>query len=138
MKTKAPAVKNQPGLATWILNSALLITIFFNSRISDPFNSPKFWILIMSAAILSGPILTKKVMLNLSNRKLYIFIKVIINIFIIFALISTLVSYEINTSIFGDNFRRNGFLTIISFVLIFLGAIKFINFQSKCYKNCIF
>jgi O-antigen ligase len=130
VKTQAPAVKNQPGLATWILNSALIITIFFNSRISDPFNSPKFWILIMSAAILSGPILTKKIILNLSNRKLYIFIKIIINIFIIFALISTIVSYDINTSIFGDNFRRNGVLTIISFVLIFLGAIKYINFQS--------
>lgn len=130
MKTQTPVVRKHSGVATWILNSTLLITIFFNSRISDPFNSPKFWILMLSAAIMSGPILTRKIPLNLSKRKIYIFIKIVVGIFIIFAFISTLSSYQISTSIFGDNFRRNGLLTIISFLIIFLGAIKFIKFQT--------
>lgn len=130
MKTQTLVVRKHSGVATWILNSTLLITIFFNSRISDPFNSPKFWILMLSAAIMSGPILTRKIPMNLSKRKIYIFIKIVVGIFIIFAFISTLSSYQISTSIFGDNFRRNGLLTIISFLIIFLGAIKFIKFQT--------
>ena len=83
----------------------------------------------MCAAILSGPILTKKFMLNQSERKIYILIKFAASLFLVFAFLSTLRSYNINSSIFGDNFRRNGFLTIISFVLIFFGAIKFIRLR---------
>ena len=129
MKTKTLGVNNKSEISTWLLNSSLLVTIIFNSRLSDPFNSPKFWALIMTTAILSGPVLTRRIILNQSDRKLYSIIKIVASLFLVFALLSTLKSYDIQTSIFGDNFRRNGFLTIIAFLLMFFGAIKFIRFR---------
>ncbi len=129
MKRQTAVSRNKSLIIKWLLNSSLVITIFFNSRISDPFNSPKFWILLMSAAILSGPILAQKIVFTESKQKLYNFIKFVSGIFIVFAILSTLRSYEINTAIFGDNFRRNGLLTMVSFLVIFLGAMKFMKFQ---------
>jgi tetratricopeptide (TPR) repeat protein len=120
-------VKTQ--ISTWLLNSSILITIYFVSRVSDPFNSPKFWVLIVCAAFLSGPILTKKIMLNQTHQKLYRVVKIVISLFIIFSIVSTFRSYDVQTSILGESFRRNGLLTMISFSLIFFGAIKFIRFQ---------
>ena len=96
---------------------------------TDPFNSPKFWVLIICAAALSGPILTRKIVLTQSDQKLYNFIKVVMCLFLSSALVSTLLSYDIETSVFGENFRRNGLLMIISFLLIFTGAIKFVRFH---------
>jgi O-antigen ligase len=129
VKRQTAVSRNKSLIIKWLLNSSLVITIFFNSRISDPFNSPKFWILLMSAAILSGPILAQKIVFTESKQKLYNFIKFVSGIFIVFAILSTLRSYEINTAIFGDNFRRNGLLTMVSFLVIFLGAMKFMKFQ---------
>jgi O-antigen ligase len=129
VKNQTSTLKHKSEISTWLFYSSLLITIYFNSKISDPFNSPKFWLLIVSAAFLSGPILTRKILLHQAHQKLYNFVKVAISLFIVSAIVSTFKSYDIQTSFLGENFRRNGLLTIISFSIVFFGAVKFIRFR---------
>jgi O-antigen ligase len=136
---KNSPVKFKSEITTWLFNSSFLITVYFNSRITDPFNSPKFWSLIICASVLCGPILTKKITLKQSDQKLYNLIRVVVYLFITSALVSTLLSYNIQASVFGENFRRNGLLTIISFLLMYIGAIKFVNFHeiSKLFNTVL-
>jgi hypothetical protein len=47
--------KSQNDKAVWWVGCFLfLVTIYFNSRTQDPFNAPKFWVLLLGAAWLSG------------------------------------------------------------------------------------
>ena len=38
----------------WILASLFVVTLYFQSTLADPFNSPKLWILLVFAAWLTG------------------------------------------------------------------------------------
>lgn len=129
MKSSSHSVKHKSEISGWIFNSSLLVTICLFSPITDPFNSPKSWVLMICAAVLSGPILTRKITLHQSDKKLFAFLKIVLLLFLVSSLVSTLLSYDIQTSIFGENFRRNGFLTIISFLAIFYSSLKFVSSQ---------
>ncbi|MGA1670315.1 MAG: hypothetical protein ACO39F_05440, partial [Candidatus Nanopelagicaceae bacterium] len=50
----AGSIRVRSGVLAWLLGGASVITLFFNSRIQDPFNSPKFWILLVVAGYLIG------------------------------------------------------------------------------------
>ena len=46
---------SQSNKAVWWIGSFLfLVTIYFNSTVQDPFNAPKFWVLLIGAAWLFG------------------------------------------------------------------------------------
>ena len=91
----------------WIFNSAILITVIFNQYIADPFNSPKFWTLMLCASLISGYTLNKKIGLENRDKKLYKIIKIVVVTYLFFSLMSLVVSYNPMISLFGDNFRRN-------------------------------
>jgi hypothetical protein len=54
-------MNSKNSTVAWILNFAILITILFHPRIQDPFNSPKFWVLLLSASWLSGALIMEKI-----------------------------------------------------------------------------
>ena len=126
---KTLKVANTKNVA-WILNFAILITVIFHPKIQDPFNSPKFWALLLSASWLLGNLIKETITLSESDQNFYKIINLIILIYLIFLIISSVFSYNQNTSFFGESFRRNGSLTYIAFAVFFLSTTKFVRFEN--------
>ena len=114
----------------WIFNSAILITAIFDQFIADPFNSAKFWALMLCASLISGYTLSKKIGLENKDKRLYKIIKIVVVTYLFFSLMSLVVSYNPIISLFGDNFRRNGFLTFVALSIFFLAAVKYSQFDN--------
>ena len=117
-------------IVSWVFNFAILITIYFDSKIQDPFNSPKFWVLLLSASWLLGHLVKNKVEFSESDKKFYIKIYLVIVAYLVFLAISSLLSYNKQVSLLGETFRRNGALTYTGFAIFFLMAAKFIRFEN--------
>jgi O-antigen ligase len=117
-------------IVSWVFNFAILITIYFDSKIQDPFNSPKFWILLLSASWLLGHLVKNKVEFSESNKKFYMKTFLVIVAYLVFLAISSLLSYNKQVSFLGETFRRNGALTYTGFAIFFLVAAKFIRFEN--------
>ena len=114
----------------WIMNSAVFITLIFSPTIADPFNSMKFWTLVLCASLISGYALNKKLILELKDIKFYKILKIVIFSFLIFSLISSIYSYNLQISLFGENFRKNGLLTFTALSIFFIVAIKYTRFEN--------
>ena len=117
-------------IVSWVFNFAILITIYFDSKIQDPFNSPKFWILLLSASWLLGHLVKNKVEFSENDKKFYIKIFLVIVVYLVFLAISSLLSYNKQVSFLGETFRRNGTLTYVGFAIFFLMTAKFIRFEN--------
>jgi O-antigen ligase len=107
----------------WILGGLAAITLYFQTNLSDPFNSPKQWILLITAAWLVGYIISFRKTIFLNNS-----IKVtfqIVMIFILVALIVTVFTDFKYIAIFGDTQRRNGFISYISLGVYLLASSVF-------------
>lgn len=117
-------------VVSWVFNFGILITIIFNSKIQDPFNSPKFWALLISASWLLGYLFKFKINIEERDKIFYNKVSVIVFAYLIFLIISSLFSYNKNVSFLGETFRRNGTLTYVGFGVFFLVAAKFVRFEN--------
>ena len=108
----------------WVLASLSLVTLYFQSTLADPFNSPKLWILLIFAAWLTGYVLTfRKIIFSVKpvNQLFYL-----VFVFLIFLLVSTVVSGFSYIAIFGETQRRNGFLQYLSLSIILVATAIFV------------
>ena len=108
----------------WILASLFVVTLYFQPTLADPFNSPKLWILLIFAAWLTGYIFSfRKIIFIVKpvNRLFYL-----VFVFLVFLLISTLVSDFSYLAIFGETQRRNGFLQYLSLSIILVATSIFV------------
>jgi O-antigen ligase len=127
MNKKVVQSKSLDKKAVWWVGFFLFaITIYFNSKAQDPFNAPKFWVLLVGAAWLLGylisyiknsrddfsPLIKKTFLLALA--------------FLAFSTISLFASENNQIALFGDNMRKNGFLTYLALVVFFLSTIAFV------------
>ena len=108
----------------WIYGGLALVTLYFQTNLADPFNSPKLWVLLFIASWLTGYIV--------SFRKIIFLIKPITNLFylvatfVFFALLATIFANFHQTAIFGDTQRRNGFISYLSLAIIIVATSIFI------------
>jgi O-antigen ligase len=127
MKTKPGNIKRSPqnsGVVWWLVGGASLITLYFNSKIQDPFNAPKFWLLILISSWLTGHLLFNKRKINNSGLlKKFVVILAVLNLLLLITAFLTDVKY---VAFFGENQRRTGFLTYLSLSIISLSAATFI------------
>jgi O-antigen ligase len=108
----------------WILASLFLVTLYFQSTLADPFNSPKLWILLIFAAWLTGYVLTfRKIIFSVKpvNQLFYL-----VFVFLISLLVSTAVSDFNYNAIFGETQRRNGFLQYLALSIILVATSIFV------------
>jgi hypothetical protein len=127
MKSKSKAVENSTIL-WWIFGGSALVTLYFNSKIQDPFNAPKMWILLIVSAWLLGHFLFNNKG-SLGNKDLKRFVAISF-IFTLFSLISVLTTDVTYTAFFGENQRRNGFLTYLALIILMLSSAIFVKTQS--------
>jgi len=137
MSKTSNQLKSQNDKAVWWVGCFLfLVTIYFNSRTQDPFNAPKFWLLLIGAAWLFGYLISY---LQENKKNLPEPIKksiILILIFIIFSTISMIMSKNTFIALLGDNMRKNGYLTYLSLSIIFLTTAFYIRSNNliKLYK----
>jgi len=118
--------KSSPAINLVFIGSAL-ITLFFNSRLQDPFNSPKMWVLMLLAGSLIGYVLFFNY--RAIRSQYYTLVLILICTFILSCLVSTVASSDRLISLFGESQRRNGFVTYLSLVVIFIALVQYIEFE---------
>jgi O-antigen ligase len=115
----------------WLLITASVTTLYFNSKIQDPFNAPKMWILMIAASWLSGHVIARKdVFFKSVQGKTVLAVSVF---FVVSFIFSSIVTDNKYNAIFGENQRRNGLLTYLSLVIFLLSAIVLINLTNLKY-----
>jgi O-antigen ligase len=127
MSKKVVQSKSLDKKAVWWVGFFLFaVTIYFNSKAQDPFNAPKFWVLLVGAAWILGYLISY---LKNSRDDFSPLIKKIFLLtlaFLAFSTISLFASENNQIALFGDNMRKNGFLTYLALVIFFLSTIAFV------------
>lgn len=111
----------------WILGGLVLVTLYIQTNLADPFNSPKQWVLLIIASWLIGYIISfrKIIISNKSIFKLF-FILVVFNLSSLFATIFSDFQY---ISVFGDTQRRNGYISYSALAIVMLASAQFIRLK---------
>lgn len=130
--------QNNNSILWWIFGGSTLTTLYFNSQIQDPFNAPKFWIILIIAAWLLGHIAGN--ISSVSNEQQLKIFGLLLLIFILFSFLSVLKTDVTFTAIFGENQRRNGFLTYLALAIFMFSSALFVRIQSimKLYLAAFF
>jgi hypothetical protein len=110
----------------WILTTGVsLTTLYFNSKIQDPFNSPKLWVIILLSSWLLGHVITNLNSTIVENKKtLYL-----VSLFLVSGFISLLLTNPLYTGFFGETQRRNGYLSYVCLSIILVSAMQSIKFS---------
>lgn len=112
------------GAMNWILSGLVFITLYFQTTFTDPFNSPKLWILLITAAWLFGYLFgyRKIILLSPPITQFAIFLFV----FLIFLIVATAMTDQKYVAFFGETQRRNGFFQYTSLLIVSLACAMFI------------
>jgi O-antigen ligase len=115
------------GVINLILLGAAVTTLYFNTKIQDPFNSPKLWIISLMAAWLVGHIIVRRNSLFApTNRAITLFLIV----FLGSGFMSLINTNSFYIGFFGENQRRNGYLSYLSLGIILLISSVVFRFNS--------
>jgi O-antigen ligase len=122
-KIKRPGQLVDTSPVTWLVSGVALTTLYFQTNLADPFNSPKMWIIFLLSAWLTGYLVTyRRVLTEVNTIKLTAYLALF---FVLSALVATIFSDQVLISVFGDTQRRNGFLSYLSLAFITVAAAVF-------------
>ena len=122
-------LKTSSNSVWFLIIGVAAVTLYFNTQLSDPFNTPKLILLLVVAAWILSHLINsyrnKPLILKSSEFKV-----VMLSIFFTTTLlISTLLTDVKLIGFIGDTQRRNGFLGYLGLVVIFLYAARALNFS---------
>lgn len=129
-KKSIPTKTTENKAVWWIGFFTLAITIYFNSKVQDPFNAPKFWALLVGSSWMIGFLYlsfsdkSRKINKVTKNSILIVFI------FLAFSTISLFMSQNKQIAFFGDNMRKNGFLSYVALSLFFIVSAIYIRINN--------
>jgi hypothetical protein len=123
---ESKAVKNSLEInpVRWIIGGLLAVTLYFQTNLTDPFNSPKMWILLVIASWLLGYIVVNRNLIT--DEKSNKITTNLIGCFIFTAFLVSICTDSKYTAFFGEMQRRNGFFSYFSLSIIFLATSMFI------------
>ena len=128
-KTSQTRRKNKLPIQIWVLTlGAALVTLYFNSRIQDPFNAPKMWLIFLIASVLLGYLATDFRKL-ISNPTLKLFSS-FTGFFVIAGVFASIFTDSKYSAFLGESQRRNGFLSYASLSILILAAGLYIRIDS--------
>jgi O-antigen ligase len=129
-KPQKPNNRKNPNIV-WVIGiGASFITLYFNSKIQDPFNAPKMWALFLLSLWILGHFIVNLQTIKFKFIDKNKFLSVFLAIFIVSALIASLLTDVRITAFLGENQRRDGFLTYASLVIFLVATITFIDFTN--------
>ena len=121
MKTSRNNIKPKETYQfSFVVFSCSLITLIFNSKIQDPFNAPKFWLLLLLSSWITGLTTVYKFYSDKNYFMKFKVFKYSIIIFTFSSLISALLADDLYTAFVGENMRRTGFVTYSCLTIVFL------------------
>jgi O-antigen ligase len=123
---KINKIKQDYRQVNWIFGGAAATTIYFNTKIQDPFNAPKFWILLFMTSWLLGFItvdLVKENKVFLNSFKIPL---IVLSLFVISLFISYGFSDNKQIALLGENMRRNGLLTYLCFSILLIAGFLYV------------
>lgn len=112
----------------FMLTGVALTTIYFNTKFTDPFNSAKLIVIIVTASWLLGHIINFYLK---NDRRIFIKDVQILGIplaFMAFMAISLIFTDIFIVGLMGDTQRRNGFLSYLALIIIFIYTYRAISF----------
>lgn len=109
-----------------IFSGLALTTLYFQTNLLDPFNSPKMWIILLLSSWLAGYVYYYRGLI--SSNKVFKTTFVLISIFILSAFVVSSMSENKYIAIFGDTQRRNGLISYVSLSIIFLVTTLIVRF----------
>ena len=122
--------KNKKSGSVWILILGVsFVTIYFNTELEDPFNTPKLISLSILVGWIFGHLVNSYREESFKVKSPEFNVLSISIIFIVALLASTLMSDLKLVGFIGDTQRRNGFLAYFGLVIIFLYASRTITFD---------
>ena len=112
------------GAMNWILGGLFFVTLYFQTTLADPFNSPKLWILLITAAWLFGYLFGyRKIILFSPPIKQF---TILLFVFLVFLILATAMTDQKYVAFFGETQRRNGFFQYTSLLIVSLASAMFI------------
>jgi O-antigen ligase len=115
---------------TFVLLGGVFTTLTIWTKLEDPINLPKMFVLVLIAAITLGlviPVLLSAPKLSSRNQKLGLGL---IGLFAAGLLISTLATDVKYTAIFGEFHRNNGFLSYFAMIVLMAASSLVFNLKS--------
>jgi len=115
---------------TFVLLGGVFTTLTIWTKLEDPINLPKMFVLVLFAAITLGlviPALLSAPKLSSRNQKIGLGL---IGVFTIGLLISTFATDVKYTAIFGEFHRNNGFLTYFAMIILMVSSSLVFNLKS--------
>lgn len=123
---KSKSLENK--VVQWIIISLCAVTLYIQTNLADPINSPKQWVLCILAAWLMGYIFQFRSMISsTTNLKR---ISLLLTFFVIANFIAFLFTDIKYVGFFGDTQRRNGFITYLSLAIVMLASALFFRIGS--------
>lgn len=121
VRKKVQSAESTPLI--WILVCVVITTLYFQTTLADPFNSPKLWIVMLFGAWLSGYVLAfRDTILHIQQIK---HLSLIVMAFIGFLLVAALFTDYYLVAFFGETQRRNGFVQYFSLAVIMVATSIF-------------
>lgn len=127
-KVKKQKKTSNSSKVWWVLGGGFLVTLYFNSKIQDPFNSPKMWLLVLIASWLIGHLVQD--FNKIKSSKLISKSTIIVIGFLSALFISALLTDISYTAFFGENQRRNGWITYLALGVFFASAALYIRIEN--------
>lgn len=115
---------------TFVLLGGVFTTLTIWTKLEDPINLPKMFVLVLFAAIALGlvmPVLLGEHKLSSSNQKIGLGL---IGLFAVGLLISTVATDVKYTAIFGEYHRNNGFLSYFAMIILMAAGSLVFNLKS--------
>lgn len=120
-------IKNSP--LKYFLVGSIIISLYFNTKMADPFNAPKMYLLIFFSSIF----LPNLFGVSKNSGKIIRFTTIIVYFFLAALMWAYLNSPAKYTSLFGETQRQLGLITYLSFAIFFLLFLHFSNINSIVY-----
>jgi O-antigen ligase len=115
---------------TYLVIGISFVTLFFNTKSADPFNTPKLVVLLIIASLSINYLLKYWQVNSVQNNKVdFLFIS-LLSFFLLSGIISVIFSESLFVALIGETQRRNGFLAYLALSVVALTASRLITFNT--------
>lgn len=130
-KVKSPSSKSEfLGPVTHLVIGISFVTLFFNTKSADPFNTPKLVALLIIASLSINYLLKNWQVNSVQKNKVDFFFTLLLIFFLLSGVNAVIFSDSILVALIGDTQRRNGFLAYLALSLVALTVSRIITLNS--------
>jgi len=122
--------KNKTSSINLLLSLLAIVTIYFNTKANDPFNTPKLIAAVLGSAWVFGYVIQNFQKIKVKKNTSHFYLLIMIFIFVISQFVALLNTDIFKVGLIGETQRRNGFLFYLAMAVILLYAATIINFDN--------